>query len=471
MMKKGVDPSGFTGKEGMMEKIKFIVKKPGMMVAILTVVILIAAAAVCIILTQASKENDTHCTGSAVYAGNAKPDELPKDVDTVVGNLLDEILRANTVTVEYNKDSSTGPNSDIKYKTLSAEDRETYRKMFFYSKGWKAAAKEDITDKSPSNGETISIYDDAGHKFSLVKGSFFTVYTDNSTKAYYIAPSYVADDMIHQFTMPTEEESKRWNEELGYETIGPVYADDLGGTDYKAVGIAWAQAYMKRYLNLSKDHPCYSDKGSVTKVKLIGVSAINHPRSVTFDITLSLHPVNGKDGFISYFTGNCDEGGNGYMLISWEISLENTSNNRWSCTGMGTGGYAGWGYTQVLDTEEKRSIFEEIKKGLENCNGDYSGMEGYLMMLNELNWSEYTKLYGSGSAKALMDFIAANAFGPDQEIRTIYILNGISGLTDEIRPRYASLLKKLKAEDITLFNRCLKECNKASIAKSIMKDP
>lgn len=138
---------------------------------------------------------------------------------------------------------------------------------------------------------------------------------------------------------------------------------------------------------------------------------------------------------------------------------------------MGTGGYAGWGYIDIWpgDDETNEPVFKELQEAIQKSNGSYKDMEWVLMRLNALDWDEYTKLYGTVSANALLDCIAANAFGNDQEIRTIYILGGVSGLSGEIKHRYISLLKELESYDKALFERCVKECGKTQAVRDIME--
>lgn len=202
--------------------VKLNVKKPGAVAAITGFIILIAAFAVFLIFTSKSnsaitlEDKNSHYAGETKpykqpeYVGNTRSDTKTADMDSTVCNLLDEMLGANNVIIEYRKEGPAAQSPSVATKALSADDREKYKKMFFIMKGWKIASAEDIQDKPSSGGESISIYDDAGHKFSLAKGSLIVAYNNMNAVSYYKAPINLADDMIYEFTMPSAEQSFRY---------------------------------------------------------------------------------------------------------------------------------------------------------------------------------------------------------------------------------------------------------------------
>lgn len=488
-IKKAV-PGGFftaattmsSGSRSLKERIKLIAKKPKMTAAIAAVVVFAAISAVLLTFTGGPNSINTAGNKGETFVSETQPGQQSEnadqtqsgntdDTDAIVNSLLNEILSSDTVTVEYDTKGSSGTSSNIRTKKLGPNDREGYKNVFFFSKGWKVISAQEAENASISNEEKISIYDDKGHRFNLAQDSYIVSYIKGDIELYYKASNYVSNDMISVFAMPTEEESRRWDEDMKKKAPGQLYVNDMEGSNYKAVGDAWAQGWLKQYMSLSKDHPCYSDNGSVANVVLIGVSTINHPRTLVFNITLSLHPANGRAGFVAYFVGNTSGEDGENELLGRQVVIENTGANQWTFKDMGTGGYNGWGYYWPLEenTDSTKAEYDEIQKSIESRKGDFTDMEWILMSLNRFNWNEYSKLYGSGAEDALMDCVEAQAFGSDQEIRTVYVLEGISGLNDEIKPRYIALLKKLEASDRTLFNRCVEESGKASAIIDIMK--
>lgn len=260
----------------------------------------------------------------------------------------------------------------------------------------------------------------------------------------------------NQFGVPDdkyEETLKNWQTQLDCGAISVEAEPD--SDDYIAIGNEWAEAWVNQYLNLSQDHPCYSNKGNVTEVTLQSVSITDHPRSLVFSVTIALRPANGKWGMLAYYDGSCSGEDGEYWLLTREVILVNTKAKKWACTEMSTGGSGNWGYYGVnSDTD----ISEDIYGIIQNTENSYDLQKSVLMRLYGLSWRNYIESYGYEAASILMDYIEQYAFGSDQELRNIYIMDCSYYLTDEIKPRYVALLKKLKEYDQDLYKTCVEEC-------------
>ena len=274
----------------------------------------------------------------------------------------------------------------------------------------------------------------------------------------------------------SEEELARWESEVQWMGLS-VQTD---ATDYEEIGRTFAEAFVAQFLNTSEDHPARCTDVAVVNCEFGNESLTSQPKELIFGIYFARKPVNEQE-LINWSHGWAEpmeerlypEYGEGWYGDGRYFTLEQNGEGNWVCTGVGTGGYGGWGYLNYYYYYPEDEFESDFESFLAGEPGDREP-EAMLMALPLLSWWDtFDERWGERGREGLWTLLdevcvgGNRVYGPedtrmwyhvypdDQLYRDLYVMLAAVEAGEDFAEGFRAVLLKQQTYDPAVFREAL----------------
>lgn len=261
---------------------------------------------------------------------------------------------------------------------------------------------------------------------------------------------------------------ERWQSEVG--STGFTVQADGSGTE---IGQQWAEAFAAQFLNTSQDSPLRSTDSAVLRCTLYAESLLSDPKELVFHMGFACRAADaaGFERWYAAWAGPLSDPEyppeEGWLGMGGLVVLEQTGRGQWTCTGMGSGGYGGWGTLNYWEAGETDFRISSLLAGNEELP------ENLLRVLPFVDWAAFERDWGAQGWEKLVQMLddicltEGQVYGPeatrmwadvypdDQAYRDLYVMLAALQADGAYARGLADILVKQRNYDPETFERCL----------------